>query len=227
MRASMPMPGGWQMSMMWMRMPGQSWAAAAALFVAMWAAMMIAMMLPSTMPMLLVFRRAAAFSGERHVGAQTFAIASGYFTVWTLFGCVAYAIGIAIAQAAMGSRAVSHAIPIAVGAALVIAGAWQLTPWKAACLRHCRDPLELVAHHLHGGIRGALRLGIHHGAFCAACCWGLMLIQLALGVMDLRLMIAVAGVIAAEKLLPWGAVVARVVGVVAIVAGVALAVRAF
>jgi predicted metal-binding membrane protein len=222
MGSSMPMPGGWRMSMMWMRMPGQSWAAAAALFLAMWAAMMIAMMLPSTMPMLLVFRRAAAFSGERHLARLAWAMGAGYFGVWTLFGCMAYGIGIAITQAAMQSLAVSRAVPLAIGGALVIAGVWQLTPWKTACLRHCRDPLEFVAHHLHGGASGALRLGLHHGAFCAACCWGLMLIQLAIGVMDLRLMAGVAAVIAAEKLLPRGATVAKIVGIGAVVSGLVL-----
>src|SRR5438876_856246 len=68
MAATMPMPGGWRMSMMWMRMPGQSWTAAAALFVAMWAAMMVAMMLPSTLPMLLLYRRVLSFRGEPHLG---------------------------------------------------------------------------------------------------------------------------------------------------------------
>jgi predicted metal-binding membrane protein len=65
----------------------------------------------------------------------------------------------------------------------------QLTPWKSACLQHCRDPLTLVAHHLHECRLGALRLGIQHGGFCAACCWGLMLIQLVFGVMHLAVMV--------------------------------------
>ncbi len=226
MGGSMPMPGGWRMSMMWMRMPGQSWGAAAALFVVMWGAMMVAMMLPSTLPMLLIYRRAAAFRGEARLGLATWAMGAGYFGVWTLFGVAAYAAGLALAQAAMRSLAVSRAVPMAVGGALVVAGAWQLTPWKSACLRHCRDPLQLVADHLHGGWRGALRLGVHHGAFCAACCWGLMLIQLALGIMDLRVMAGVAVLIAAEKMLPFGAALARIVGIAAIAGGVVMAVRA-
>ena len=99
-----------------------------------------------------------------------------------------------------------------------MAGIYQLTPWKAACLKHCRDPLALVAHHLAGGRAGALRLGIHHGAFCAACCWALMLIQLVLGTMNLAVMVGVALVIAMEKLLSRGEWLAKATGIAAIAA---------
>jgi predicted metal-binding membrane protein len=117
-------------------------------------------------------------------------------------------------------------VPIASGVALVAAGIYQLTPWKAACLRHCRDPLSLVATHMSRGWRGALRLGVYHGAFCAACCWALMLIQLVLGVMNILVMITVALVIALEKLLPRGMVVARATGMLAMAVGAIIAGRA-
>ena len=162
--------------------------------------MMVAMMLPSSLPMLLLYRRAAAFRGETHLGLMTFVLGAGYFFVWLLFGVIAYVAGAAVAQAAMASVTVCRVIPLAAGGALVLAGVFQLTPWKSACLRHCRDPLSVVAHHLHAGWRGALGLGIHHGAFCAACCWALMLIQLVLGVMNLNVMVIVGVVIALEKL---------------------------
>jgi len=223
--ATMAMPGGWRMSMMWMRMAGQSWGAAAAIFILMWAAMMVAMMLPSTLPMLMLYRRAVAFRGEARLGVCTWAMAGGYFAVWTLFGAAAYGLGIALTQTAMHSIAVSRAVPFGVGGALLLAGVYQLTPWKSSCLLHCRDPLSVVAHHLGGGWRGAVRLGLHHGAFCAACCWGLMLIQLALGVMNLWVMIAVAAAIAAEKLLPRGVLLARWIGAAAIVGGAAVIAR--
>ena len=226
MSATMPMPGGWRMSMMWMRMAGQSWGAAATVFILMWAAMMIAMMLPSTLPMLMLYRRAVAFRGDARLGVCTWAMACGYFAVWTLFGAAAYGLGIALTQLAMRSLALSRAVPFGVGGALLVAGIYQLTPWKSACLQHCRDPLSVVAHHLDGGWRGAARLGMHHGAFCAACCWGLMLIQLALGVMNLWVMVAVAAAIAAEKLLPRGLLLARLIGAASIVGGLAIAARA-
>ena len=222
MSGGMPMRGNWTMSMMWMPMGGQ--LESAAIFTAMWLAMMIAMMLPSSMPMLLLYRRAAAFRGESHLGQATFVLGSGYFLVWTLFGLVVYLIGACIAREAMRSEALSRGLPLAGGVALCIAGIYQLTPWKSACLNHCRDPLAFVARHLHGGRIGALRLGTHHGAFCVACCWALMLIQLVLGVMNLGVMVAVAVVIALEKLLARGEWVAKATGVVTIAAGLIIVV---
>jgi predicted metal-binding membrane protein len=224
MAGGMTMPGGWTMSMAWM--PMGSRLQSALMFAAMWVAMMIAMMLPSTLPMLTLYRRAAHFRCESGSGMLTALMASGYFGVWTVFGIVAYAAGLVIALLAMRSGTFSRAVPFASGAALIAAGVYQLSPWKAACLKHCRDPLALVAAHVTGGWRGALRLGICHGAFCAACCWALMLIQLALGIMNMLVMIGVALVIALEKLLPRGLLVARLTGVLALAGGIALACRA-
>jgi len=221
MSGGMPMPGNWTMGMMWMPMGGAF--RSAGVFTIMWAAMMIAMMLPSTMPILLLYRRAATFRGEKHVGQATFAVGSGYFLIWTLFGIVVYLIGIAVARGAMQSAALSRALPLTGGFALCVAGIYQLTPWKSACLKHCRDPLGFVAAHLRGGGFGALRLGFHHGAFCVACCWALMLIQLVLGVMSLAVMAAVAVVIALEKLIPRGEWIAKATGVATIAAGMMIA----
>lgn len=223
MSGGMAMPGNWTMSMMWMVMPGQTWLGAALSFVCMWLAMMVAMMLPSSLPMLLLYRRAAAYRGETHLGLMTFVLGAGYFFVWLLFGVIAYVAGAAVARAAMASVTVCRVIPLAAGGALVLAGVFQFTPWKSACLRHCRDPLSVVAQHLHSGWRGTLGLGIHHGAFCAACCWALMLIQLVLGVMNLSVMIVVGVVIALEKLIPRGELVARAAGAASILGGIALA----
>jgi predicted metal-binding membrane protein len=225
MAGGMPMPGGWTMSMMWMVMPGQPRLSAALVFIAMWAAMMVAMMLPSTLPLLLLYRRVALFRGEARVGFATALLAAAYFFVWTLFGVLAYFAGSAMARLAMSSASAARSIPPLTGVALLVAGLYQLTPWKYACLRHCRDPLLLVARHLGGGWRGALRLGLHHGSFCAACCWALMLIQLVVGIMSIPAMVAVAAVIATEKLLRRGEWVARAVGVAALLAGAAVLFR--
>src|SRR5213595_2103775 len=84
----MPMPGGWTMSMAWMRMPGQTWPGAAASFLGMWVVMMVAMMLPSLVPMLLRYREAVGRAGETHVGWLTALVGVGYFAVWTMFGMV-------------------------------------------------------------------------------------------------------------------------------------------
>ena len=225
MSGGMRMPGNWTMSMMWMRMPGQTRLTAALVFSGMWLAMMVAMMLPSSLPVLLVYRRATAFRGDTEIGLVTWLVGIGYFAVWVAFGLLAYGAGMAIARAAMQSTAVSRVIPVASGVALMVAGLYQLTPWKSACLKHCRDPLHIVARHLDGGWRGALGLGLYHGAYCAACCWGLMVIQLALGVMNLAVMVAVAAVIAMEKLLARGYWIARVTGWGALGGGLALVAR--
>src|SRR5688500_17021020 len=98
---TMPMPGGWTMSMTWMRMPGQTWPGAAASFLGMWIAMMMAMMLPSLVPMLWRYRQAVGRTGEARLGWLTVLVGAGYFFVWTMFGMVAFALGIALATAAM------------------------------------------------------------------------------------------------------------------------------
>jgi predicted metal-binding membrane protein len=224
MSGGMAMPGGWTMSMTWMRMPGQSWAAAGVMFVAMWVAMMISMMLPSALPMLLLYRRVLRFRGDGGLGLAIWSLGAGYFAVWLGFGAAAYVVGIVVAQGAMRFETVSRAVPAASGIALVVAGIYQLTPWKTACLRHCRNPTQLMAGHLgRRGWRDALGLGLHHGA---GCCWGLMLVQLVLGVMSIGAMALVAAVIAAEKLLAGGVGIARTAGVAAIVAGAGVALRA-
>jgi predicted metal-binding membrane protein len=226
MRGGMPMPGGWTMSMMWMRMPGQSRLVAAGMFATMWIAMMVAMMLPSSLPMLLLYRRAAAFASPDMLAMKTWALGVGYFAVWLGFGLAAYVLGTVVSDLTMRSERASLAVPVLSGAAIVAAGVYQLTSWKTACLRHCRDPLHIVARHLNGGVSGALALGVHHGALCTACCWALMVIQLSVGIMSLTAMVAVATVIALEKLLPHGEIIARIIGGGAIVAGVWMVARA-
>ena len=220
MAGGMPMPGGWTMSMVWMPMAGQSPIGAGAMFGGMWLSMMVAMMLPSSLPMLELYRRGVAFRGERHPDLLVSLMAGGYFLVWTVFGVIAYGIGVTIAGATMRSTTISEMIPIAAGGALIVAGVYQLTPWKSACLAHCRNPLDIVARHLHHGWRGAVALGAHHGLFCTGCCWALMVMQLVMGVMNLRAMAAIAAVIALEKLAARGRLIARIVGVAAIAAGV-------
>jgi predicted metal-binding membrane protein len=219
MAGAMPMPGGWTMGMVWMPMANQSRLGAGAMFATMWLIMMIAMMLPSSFPMLLLYRAVVRFRSEPHPDALVWIMAAGYFVVWTLFGVTAYVAGSAIAGAAMRSPSVSRAIPLAAGLALVIAGGYQLTPWKAACLSHCRDPLSLVGTHVDREWRGAVALDMHHGQFCTGCCWALMLMQLVIGVMNLGAMAAIAIVIALEKLLARGPLVARVVGIASLATG--------
>jgi predicted metal-binding membrane protein len=227
MQGGMPMPGGWTMSMMWMAMPGQSTAGAAWMFLLMWQAMMIAMMLPSAWPMLEMYRRVAISSSMPHPGLATALVACAYFGVWLAFGMVAFAIGFGISSASMHSLTISKVVPTAGGVALIVSGAYQLSPLKQTCLRHCRSAMSYLVHGWRPGWAGAIRLGLSHGSHCALCCWALMTIQVVLGAMNLIVMIVVAAVIGFEKLWKHGPMLARASGVVAVAAGVWLLVAPY
>lgn len=220
----MPMPGGWTMSMAWMRMPGQSWPGAGASFLGMWIVMMVAMMLPSLIPMLRRYRHRVGGPGETRLGWLTMLVGVGYFTVWTLIGVVAFTVGVALTLLEMRWAPVARAAPIAVGVIVLLAGALQLTDWKTRHLACCRGapgrgllPADAGTAWRHG-----LRLGTH----CGACCVGLTAILLVAGVMDLRVMAIVATAVTVERLAPAGERVARITGAVAIGAGLFLAARA-
>jgi predicted metal-binding membrane protein len=214
----MPMPGGWTMSMAWMRMPGQTWLAAAATFLGMWVVMMVAMMLPSLAPMLRRYRRAVRLPSTR-LGRLTALVGLGYFFVWTLFGMAAYAAGVPLAAAEMQHDSLARVVPAATGVVLLLAGTLQLTGWKARHLACCRE-MPGPGRSLPAEARTAWRHGLRLGLECVRCCAGLMAILLVLGVMDLRAMALVAAAITAERLAPAGDRVARAIGVV--VAGVGL-----
>src|SRR5215469_11708741 len=214
----MPMPGGWTMSMAWMRMPGQTWPGAAASFLGMWVVMMVAMMLPSLVPMLRRYREAVGRTGETRLSRLTALVGVGYFFLWTVLGIAAYPLGVALAAVEMRQPALAHAVPIAPGVIVLIAGAHQLTGWKARHLACCREapgrgrmlPADAGTAWRHG-----LRLGLH----CVQCCAGLMAILLVIGVMDLGAMAVVAAALTLERLAPAGERVARAVGAVVVVAG--------
>ena len=221
----MPMPGGWTMSMAWMRMPEQTWPGAATSFVGMWVVMMVAMMLPSLLPMLWRYRQAVAGTGQTRLGPLTALVGLGYFVVWTVFGIAAFPLGVALAAIEMEQPALARAVPIAVGVVVLIAGVLQFTTWKAHHLACCREapgrgrtvPADAGTAWRHG-----LRLGLH----CGYCSAGLTATLLVVGVMDLRAMAAVTAAITVERLAPCGERVARAIGAVLNGAGVYLIARA-
>ena len=221
----MAMPGGWAMSMAWMRMPGQTWLGAAASFLGMWIAMMVAMMLPSLTPMLSRYRRAVGRVSGTPLGWLTVVAGAAYFAVWAGVGMVAFPLGVALATLEMQLPALSRAVPIAVGAIVLIAGIVQFTAWKAHHLARCREAPR-NGRPLRGDVRGAWRHGLRLGLHCCYCCAGLTLILFVMGVMDLRAMAVVASAISAERLAPAGERVARVTGAVAVAAGALLIVQA-
>jgi predicted metal-binding membrane protein len=221
---SMPMPGGWTMSMLWMRAPGQPWAATAASFLGMWVVMMMAMMLPSLVPVLERYRRGFAAADETRLGRLIALVAVGYFLVWTLVGAAAFPVGVALAALEMQEAALARSVPLAVGVIVLIAGAFQLTHWKARYLASCRAAPGRGCPSM--GPRAAWRQGLRLGLQCSRCCAGLMATLVAIGLMDLRAMAAVAAVITAERLAPHGARVARAVGVLGVGSGLFLIGRA-
>ena len=188
--AGMPMPGGWTMSMAWLRMPGQSWPGAAAAFLGVWVVMMVAMMLPSLVPMLWRYRQAVGLTCGTRLGRLTALVGAGYFVVWTGFGLAAFPLGVALAAIEMRQPALARAVPIAVGVVVVIAGSLQFTAWKARHLTCCREapghgstlPADASTAWRHG-----VRLGLH----CCSGSAGLMAVLLVIGVMDLRAMAVV------------------------------------
>jgi predicted metal-binding membrane protein len=189
-------------------------------YVGVWVTMMAAMMLPSAMPMVLLFQQV---SGERQRRGQSFVptwvFVLSYLAVWTLYGLAAYGLY-------RGARALdlefldwNRGGPYAVGALIALAGLYELTPLKSVCLRHCRSPLHFILGGWRSGWAGALRMGTEHGAYCVGCCWGLMILLFALGVMSLLWMAVVAALIFAQKLLPKGEHLTGVFAVIFLAAG--------
>lgn len=218
------MPGGWTMSMAWLRVPGQTWLGAAASFVGMWLVMMVAMMLPSLLPALWRYRQAVGGAGEAGPGRLTALVGVAYFVVWTAFGSAVFTAGAAFATLALKRPGLSSAVPMLAGMAVVMAGILQLTPWKARHLTCCRKPTGqcgVLPPNAGTAWRHGLRLGLH----CCDCCLGLMAIQVALGVMDLWVMGVVAAAITIERLAPAGVRLARATGAAAIGAGLLLVAR--
>jgi len=221
----MLMPGGWTMSMAWMRMPGQTWTMTAMSFVGMWAVMMVAMMLPSLVPMLRRYREVVGNAARARLGWLTALVGAGYFFVWMIFGVAAFPLGVALAEIEMRQPALARAVPIAAGIALLLAGAFQFSAWKAhhlACCRYESAPVPPLRGDPGSAWRHGLRLGVH----CSSCCGNLILTLLVIGVMDLRAMAVVTIAITAERLAPAGERVARTIGAVCVGAGVVLLARA-
>ena len=221
----MPMPGGWTMSMAWMRMPGQTWPGAAASFLGMWLVMMVAMMLPSLVPTLRRYRQAAGRTGETRLGRLTALVGAGYFFVWTAIGMAAFALGVALATVEMQRPSLARAVPMAVGVVVLIAGALQFTAWKAHHLACCRESLGR-GRTLPADARTAWRHGLRLGLHCSYACAGLTAILLVVGVMELTVMAVVTAAITIERLAPAGELAARAIGAVVIGTGLVLIGRA-
>ena len=197
-----------------------------AAFVGAWGVMMAAMMLPSAAPMILLYRtvsRSMAQSGQHAV--LTLLFAATYSAVWLLFGIPVYLSSAAVAYAVRMNPAFEAALPYALGAVLVAAGAYQFAGIKRVCLKHCQNPLSFLMHRWRAGYGGTLRVGVAHALYCVGCCWGLMAVLVAAGAMGLPWVLGIAVIVFAEKVVPRGEQAARLVGIGLLILGAAVAVR--
>ncbi len=188
-------------------------------FTGIWVTMMAAMMLPSATPMVLFFSKISEQSSRRPALATSLFVV-GYLIAWSAYGLVAFAIFRLVRTVDPPFLAWDRAGTEIIGAAIVLAGIYQLTPFKRTCLTRCRTPLSFVMHHWRDGPSGAVRMGIVHGAWCIGCCWALMVLLFAVGVMSITWMILVSAIVFAEKVLPLGEELARAVAVVLIGLGI-------
>ena len=195
-------------------------------WVVSWVVMMAAMMFPSIAPMVLMQRRIQQGKRERgqavELGATSLFVA-GYLLTWSVAGLVGYAILWAGNGWSPAFLDWDEAGPYVAGGAILLAGVYQLTPFKDACLTKCRSPFEFLLSAWRPSRFGALRMGIEHGAWCVGCCWALMVALLALGVMSVAWMVFIAALIALEKLLPSKKVANRSVAVMLVVLGLGVA----
>jgi len=193
----------------------------AVLMLFMWWVMMVAMMLPSAAPMVLLFatvNRRQQEAGRPSVATCVFA--TGYLAAWAAFSLVAVALQWGFDRTGVLSPSLVGTNVTVGGALLFAAGVYQLTPFKHACLRHCRSPLSFLGTHWRRGVGGALHMGLVHGAFCVGCCWFLMGLLFFGGVMNLFWITGLALLVLLEKVVRAGHWLGYVSGIVLLLWGV-------
>lgn len=182
---------------------------------AMWIVMMVAMMVPSAAPMVLIFaqvNRQRREAERPYVPTGLFLL--GYLVVWSAFSVLATLAQWGLHAASLLSPMMESTSPVLAGALLIAAGAFQWTSWKHACLTHCRSPLSFILTDWRDGAGGALVMGIRHGTYCLVCCWALMGLLFAVGVMNLAWIAVLTIFVLVEKVTPQGKLVSRAAGVV-------------
>lgn len=194
--------------------------------VVMWTVMMIAMMTPAVAPMILMFstiHRRRTAEGRPAVPTAIFIL--GYLVIWAIYSVFAALAQVGLHVAAMLSSTMAATNPLLAGGLLIAAGVFQWTPLKRACLAACRSPLSFLMTDWREGRAGALVMGLRHGLYCLGCCWALMALLFVAGVMNLLWVAAIAVAVLVEKVVPRGALVGRLAGVVLVAAGMLLVAR--
>jgi predicted metal-binding membrane protein len=192
---------------------------------AMWAVMMTGMMLPSASSLILLYGVAARRSPQPTATRQTYALAGGYLVAWAAFSVGATALQRALASLLLVSPMMEAVNSRVSAALLLVAGVYQWTPLKHACLRQCRSPIGFLMGRWRNGSSGAFRMGLEHGASCIGCCWALMLLLFAGGVMNVLIIAGLTAFVAVEKLAPLGHHGARVSGALMVAAALWTLVR--
>jgi predicted metal-binding membrane protein len=195
-------------------------------YLTIWVVMMAAMMFPSVAPTVLMYDRLREGHRARGKGAAPDATAlfvAGYLLVWTAAGLAAYGLFDLARSLELAFLAWDKAGRYVTGGVIAVAAVYQMTALKQACLVKCRSPMMFLAERWRHGRRGALELGLRHGAWCLGCCWALMAALFAVGVMSLGWMALIAALIAGEKLLPWPVAARRTVAVLLLALGLGVA----
>ena len=194
----------------------------AALFSLGWLLMIVAMMLPSSIPLVMTFRALVARRGRPRTLVGLLLL--GYLVVWTAFGLAAWLLDRGIHAGVEAIPVLAEHPQVILASTLAVAGLWQFSPIRDRCLDECRSPLGFVMNRWRGVAerRESLAMGIAHGAFCVGCCWSLMLVMFGVGLGSATIMLALGAVTAIEKNLPWGRRLTRPLGVLLIVAAVAV-----
>jgi len=188
-------------------------------FLVTWVAMMVAMMFPAVTPMVLTHAGVVRSRGEGT--APTVAFVAGYLVVWTAAGLVL--LGVTRLLGSSLATPLTGWLPHLGGAVLLLAGLYQLTPVKTACLRACRSPVDFILSHDFGvGTSAAARTGISHGLQCLGCCWALMAVLAVLGLMNLAWMAVFAIVFFLEKTWRYGLTLSRIAGAACVILGMAV-----
>lgn len=220
MRGDMHGLAAWMMDARWNLSYG-------VLIFAMWAVMMIGMMLPSAAPTLFLFGHVVC--SDARVSApllRVYAFAIGYLLAWGGFSLIATLLQWGLARSVALTPMMQLHSPALGGTLLVLAGIYQWTPLKRACLASCRAPAQFISASWRPGLVGALRMGCEHGLYCLGCCWALMLLLFVGGVMNLTWIVAITVAVLAEKIAPRGMQTIKISGLLLICAGIAIALEA-
>lgn len=186
----------------------------------MWSVMMVAMMTPSALPVIIMYRTVSQTQNKEndHL-SSTWLFVLGYLVTWAGFSAVATLAQWGLHSAALLNPMMASVSPLLGGTLLVAAGVYQFTPYKDACLSHCRTPMGFLLAEWRDGKLGSMVMGLRHGLYCVGCCWLLMALLFVGGVMNLVWVALIAAFVLVEKVTPTRMWVSRISGIAAIAWG--------